>query len=290
MKVLLHVNYWEGEGRLERLLKLADSLPYDGIEFRAKYRFADLTQQQYQDRLARYKQDHPEKELVFSGSVPFTRGTADEIRKERDFCLSFFDWAAKNCGTKIFNFFTGPVVNQLTGWGPGEQNGSAIATEDDFRRTAEGLREMAEGAKKNGMLLALETHNNYLHDLADPCRKLLDLCGHPAAGINYDQCNMSLHKLGSKPEDIFSKLSDKIYYAHLKNYFSMVSRNAPGPIYTICRLSDGVLDTRSILERLAGLLKTGMLALEYPAKGDGIYAAEQDIRYMRRLIEDLGLK
>ena len=70
----------------------------------------------------------------------------------------------------------------------------------------------------------------------------------------------------------------------------MVGRNAPGPIYTICRLSDGVLDTRSILERLAGLLKTGMLALEYPAKGNGSYAAEQDMRYMRRLIEDLGLK
>lgn len=289
MKVLLHVNYCEGEGRLEEMLKLADSLPCDGIEFRAKYRFNDLTQQQYQDRLARYKQEHPEKELVFSGTIPYCRGTDAEIRKERDFLLPFFDWAAGNCGTRVINFFTGTLINSLAGWGPGEFNGSGIASEEDYRRSADGLREVAEAAGKFGMLVALETHSCYLHDRAESCRKLLDLCGHPGAGINYDQCNMSLNKFGSSPDEIFAQLGDKICYAHLKNYTKVVSRSGGPMSYAICRLGDGALNTRDILRRMAGLLRSGMLALEYPSPGDGFYAAEQDLRYMHRLMDDLGL-
>ena len=60
--------------------------------------------------------------------------------------------------------------------------------------------------------------------------------------------------------------------------------------YAICRLSDGALNTRDILRRMAPVLRSGMLALEYPSPGDGIYAAEQDLRYMRRLMEDLKLQ
>ena len=289
MKVLLHVNYCEGEGRLEEMIKLADSLPCDGIEFRMKYRFKDLTQQQYQDRLARYKQDHPDKELVFSGNVSYCRGTDEEIRKEEDFCLPFIEWAAKNCGTRVINFFTGVLVNSLSGWGPGEFNGSGLASEEDYRRSADGLRKIAEAADKLGMLVALETHSCYLHDRAESSRKLLDLCGHPAAGINYDQCNMSLNKFGSTPDEIFAQLSDKIHYAHVKNYTKVVCRSGYMS-YAICRLSDGALNTRDILRRMAGLIRSGMLALEYPSPGDGIYAAEQDLRYMRRLMEDLKIQ
>ena len=288
MKVLLHVNYCEGEGRLEEMIKLADSLPCDGIEFRMKYRFKDLTQQQYQERLARYKQDHPDKELVFNGSVSYCRSTDEEIRKDEDFCLPFFEWAAKNCGTRVINFFTGPLVNSLSGWGPGEINGSGIASEEDYRRSANGLRRIAETADKFGMLVTVETHSCYLHDRADSCRKLLNLCNHSAAGINYDQCNMSLNKFGSTPDEIFAQLSDKIYYAHLKNYTKVVCRSG-SMSYAMCHLADGTLNIRNILRRIAGVLRSGMLALENPSSGDGIYAAEQDIRYMRLLMDELKL-
>ena len=289
MKVLLHVNYCEGEGRLEDLLKLAGGLPYDGIEFRMKYAFKDMDQAQYRDRLARYKQENPENELVFSATVPFCRGTADEIKEEKDFCLDFFEWASKTCGTKVINFFTGAIINRQADWRPGELHGSAIATEEDYQRASAGLREMAEAASKHGILLALETHSSYLHDLVPSCRKLLDMCGHPAAGINYDQCNMSLHKFASQPSDVFSELGDKIYYAHFKNYANIICRSG-SPAFMLCRLSDGALNTRAILKQLAGKLRSGILALECPGGGDRIYAAEQDIRSMRRLMEDLGLQ
>ena len=254
-----------------------------------KYAFKDMDQKQYLDRLAKYKQDNPEKELVFGSLVPYCRGTADEIKEAEEYCLHFFDWAAKNCGTKVINFFTGAILNRQAEWRPGELHGSAIATEDDYRRASEGLRKMAEAAERCGILLALETHSGYLHDLAPSCRKLLDLCGHPAAGINYDQCNMSLHKFGSTPDDIFGTLGDRIYYAHFKNYANVICRSG-AQAYRLCRLSDGELNTRLILKRLAGKLRSGLLALECPGGGDRIYAAEQDIRYMRRLMEDLGLE
>jgi hypothetical protein len=52
MKVLLHVNYCEGQGKLDQLFELAKTYGYDGVELRWKYRFDDMDQAQYQKKIA----------------------------------------------------------------------------------------------------------------------------------------------------------------------------------------------------------------------------------------------
>ncbi len=283
MKLLLHVNYCEGEGKLEEFFALADRLGVDGVELRMRYKFKDMTQEQYRARVEQYKQTHPEKELVFGGMVPYCRGNADEVKLEQDFCMDACNWAARFCGTKLLNFFTGAILNPVVEWRPGEMHGSAIAGEDDYQRAAAGLRTMAEHVEKLGLLLALETHPGYLHDKAESCKKILDLCGHPATGINYDQGNSAMHKFGSKVNDYFDQLGDRICYAHLKNYCNVVCPNGMGYVY--CNISDGIIDTRDVIRRLRGRLRSGMLAVECPRPCDKIYAAEQDVRYVRSLMD-----
>ena len=41
MKILLHVNYYEGKGRLRSLFELASQYGYDGVELRWKYAFIE---------------------------------------------------------------------------------------------------------------------------------------------------------------------------------------------------------------------------------------------------------
>jgi len=47
MKNYLHVNYYEGPGKLEGLFALAEANEYEGVELRYKYVHPDMTQDEY---------------------------------------------------------------------------------------------------------------------------------------------------------------------------------------------------------------------------------------------------
>lgn len=279
MKTLLHVNYHEGPRRLDELFAIADRFGYDGVELRWRYQFDDYDQAGYQQKVAELKQQYPRMEIVFGGMVDFCRGTSEAV--ERDFAAyaEFLGWAKKYCGTRVMNFFTGGLMAPGKAYTDYDLNGSGCATEEDYVRSAAGLRRVGDVAAPLGILIALETHNCYLHDLDKPCRKLFDMCGHPAIGANYDHGNMILNKNGGSIQQVFENIGDKIYYAHLKN----VLKVSGGTGYMMTRLSDGHINTMSIMEGLKKHLKSGMFAVEYPCTGDGIYAASKDIEYVNFL-------
>ncbi|MDD2479018.1 MAG: sugar phosphate isomerase/epimerase [Victivallaceae bacterium] len=285
MKVLLHVNYYEGAGKLNEVFALARKNGYDGIELRWKYRFDDMTQAEYQNRVAALKSEWPDAEIVFGGCVDFCRGKADETATELAEYLEFLKWSARECGTKVMNFFTGGMLAPEAQHWQFDLNGSGCASEEEYQRAADGLRKVGDAAAKSNILIALETHNQYLHDLAKPCRKLMDMTKHDAIGINYDHGNIILNKNGESIADVFKIIGDKIYYAHLKNMF-IVGGGADGS-YLCTRLADGHINTREVMAGLKKQLRSGMIALEYPNRGDGHYAAMKDIEYIKYLKKEL---
>jgi len=284
MKVLLHVNYYEGGGRLRALFELASQHGYDGVELRWKYAFDDFTQVAYQKEVAALKSQYPEMEIVFGGAVDFCRGKKDEVEKATGEYLDFLGWAAKECGTKVMNFFTGVLVAKNGNYYDFHANGSAIASDYDYEQAAAGLRLIGDAAASRGILVALETHNCYLHDTAASSRKLMELTRHDAIGLNYDQGNIFIHRDGESISDVFKLIGDKIYYAHLKNIINKAGMKLLGG-YIATRLKDGHINVRDIVGRLRYSLRSGMLALEYPCSGDGILAAKEDMEYMRSLKE-----
>jgi sugar phosphate isomerase/epimerase len=284
MKVLLHVNYYEGKGRLRHLFELARQHKYDGVELRWKYGYDDFNQVSYQQEVAALKSQYPEMEIVFSGAVDFCRGRKEDVEKATGEYLDFFRWAAKECGTKVMNFFTGELVAKNSDYCEFHANGSAIASDRDYEQAAAGLRLIGDAAAAKGVLIALETHNCFLHDTATSCRKLMEFTNHDAIGVNYDQGNISIHRHGESIPDVFRLVGDKIYYAHLKNIITPMGMALPGG-FIVTRLKDGHINTRDIVGRLRDSLRSGMLALEYPCPGDGILAAKEDMEYMRSLKE-----
>ncbi|MDD3116659.1 MAG: sugar phosphate isomerase/epimerase [Victivallaceae bacterium] len=287
MKVLMHVNYCEGAGKLEELFSLARKYGYDGIELRWKYNFDDLTQDEYQNRVASMKSAWPEAEIVFGGCIDFCRGEPEQVAVALDEYLAFLQWASKECGTKVMNFFTGSLkLADIPHWNF-DRHGSGCATEDDFRRAADGLRLVGDAAAAENMMIALETHNLYLHDLAKPCRRLLGMTGHDAVGVNYDHGNIILNKDGESIADVFEIIADKIYYAHLKNMFIVGGSDGH---YICTRLADGHINTRSVMLGLKKYLRSGMIALEYPNPGDKHYAAFKDMEYIKYLKTELDIE
>ena len=287
MKTLLHVNYFEGNGRLEEFLDLSLKAGYDGVELRWLYRFEDMTQAEYQNFIAAWKNAHPEKEIVFGGVLDYCRGEADKVRKDEESYLEFLNWATKECGTKVMNFFTGAIMPENVVWTDYAHNGSGAAAEDDYERAAAGLKTVGAEAEKLGVLIALETHNAYLHDLADPCRKLLDMAGCDAVGVNYDHGNIIINPNCNSIQKVFDTVGDKIYYAHLKNM--LIISKTPDRSYCGCRLSDGHINTTEVMRHLKDTLRSGMFAVEYPNTGDGIYAAFKDMEYIKFIKDYLAI-
>ncbi len=278
MKALLHVNYHEGERKLRELFELAYRFGYDGVELRWKYQFPDLDQSGYRNLVAALKSTYPDMEIVFGGCIDFCCSASEEqLQDDIGDYGEFLDWSHRQCGTRVMNFFTG-VLKSPNGREVSD-HGSAVATDEIYARTAAGLRQVGKLASASGILIALETHNYYLHDLAPACRRLLDETGDSVIGLNYDQGNIIINRNGGSVADFFREVGDRIYYAHLKNLRIIDSGGRRG--YVGCMLADGDIDNRLVVEKLHSTLKSGMLALEYPFAGDGIIAAKRDIEYFR---------
>ena len=285
MNVLLHVNYYEGPGRLQEFLNTAVKYGYNGVELRGKYTQGDMDQTQYRAVVEEFKQKHPEMQIVFGQMVPFCRGSEEEVKQGTEFFMDLLSWASKACGSTLFNAFTGPVVPAGVVWTESDKIGSGGAEESDYIKSAEGLRILGKEAARYSIRLALETHCGYLHDLADPGMKLLEMAGCDNVGLNHDQGNIILHPHGNSIKDYFEKAGARTYYAHLKNLHKVAGQNGGG--YAVCRLSDGSINTRLVVSNLLQLKNLDTFAVEYPCPGDGIYAAKKDIEYIRELLADL---
>lgn len=288
MKILLHVTYHEGPGaeKLKRLFRLAKENGCDGVELRKAYRWKDMSNNDYYNLVAGLKAEYPQMEIVFNGIVELYGGAPAEIdHRIAEYC-ELLKWAKKECGCKVINMACGVIM------APGKSehdfhfHGSAYAKEEDFKRIAGSLRKIGDAAAALDMLVALEMHGWAIHDLAAPSRKLMDITGHDAVGLNHDHGNIFIHRDGESIQSVFEILRNKVYYAHLKNMMS-VSGGAGG--YLCTRLADGHINTMEVMENLNKYCRSGMAAIEYPNKGDGILAAKLDMEYIRYIKEQTGI-
>ena len=283
MKVLLHVNYYEGAGKFEDLFKLIKATGADGVELRGK-RYYDMTPEKYFAMVEDLKQRNPELELAFGYQLCFNND-ADTCKKDFEDFVKFIDWAKEKCGTRLLNMFTDNLIAEGVDYYDFSVNGSALADEEMYARHGEGLTRAGIELEKRGMLAALESHNCYIHDIATSCAKLLTYVKSPAIGINYDHGNIFLNKNGESIDQVFELLKGKIYYAHLKN----LMRTRDFKNWMATHLEAGHIDTGKVMGKLKNELKSGILAIEYACSGDGLIAAKRDMDYIRFLRTWLGM-
>lgn len=283
MKFYLHVNYYEGEGKLKKLFKIAEMNGYDGVELRGKYKFQDMNQSQYQEKVIELKQRHPDMGISFGTYVELLQ---EQAKAERDIeeYLEFLEWAKNNCGTECMNFQTGQLLRPGASYLEFDRNGSSLAREKDFEKVASGLKIIAAKAEELDIKVALETHVGYIHDLPQSCDKLMKMVNSKALGINFDYGNIYSNKNGCGIKESIDIMADKIYYAHLKNL-----KKCENGVRVHASLEEGHINNCEILENLKAINFNGIVVPEYPATGDGFIMAKRDMEYIILLKEWLGL-
>lgn len=283
MKVLLHVNYYEGAGKFNDLFRIIRMSGADGVELRAKT-YYDMDKAGYWAMVEELKQRNPDLELAFGYPMHFSSVDEDTQKKEFEEFVEFIDWAKAKCGTKLLNMFTDSLVNPECEYFDFDKNGSAMADDLLYARHGAGLTNVGRELEARGMMAALESHNCYIHDTAKSCAKLLMCVKSPAIGINYDHGNIFLNRNGESIDQVFELLKGKIYYAHLKN----MMRSRDFKHYFPTHLDAGHIDTQLVMSKLKNELASGMMAIEYACTGDGVIAAKRDMEYIRFLRSWLG--
>lgn len=284
LPIIMHVNYCEQGQTIPEMCKKAAAWGFDGIEFRRRRRGVDETPEEYVEAIAKSAEQSGLKRVLFGGpGLDLMTDDADARKAQVEEGLKFYRLASTRVDLTVCNIMAGTLRNPDSGipYSEYHRHGSGIATEDHYRWAAEGFKELGALAEELGFKLAFEIHMGYLHDLPGPTAKLLDMIGSPAVGANLDYGNMVYFPKCPSLSETISTLGSGLFMVHLKN--SMPSgngRNAVG-------LGDGIINHREYLRLLKESGFDGPICIEAPRPGDREWFAQQDIAYLKSVLEDL---
>lgn len=288
-KVIMHINYCEvasssfGNKTVDDICKIAADIGYDGIQFRGKApkELASLSFQEYAWQIAQAKKKYGLSEILFGINVADCT-SEDKEQREKGISKAVEDAKIANdlCGTTVCNTI-GPRLFSKTD--SGEFHGSAAATQRDWELTADAYAQVGHELERIGVKFAFETHPKYINDTPEATRKLVDLIGSPAVGINMDYGNTIYSPVRPSVEEAIDLYGDKLFYIHLKN-----SSPLPGTKTRIpTNLSDGEINHRAYLEKLHEVGFCGPICIEAPRGGDRLWYAKCDYEYYKAIADSL---
>ena len=290
--VIMHINYGEmtydsyGKRTIDQICKLAADLGFDGIEFRGRppKELAHLSFLEYAQQIAEGKKKYGLKTIMFGIGLGQCTNPDAEVRKANIAeAVEKAQIANDLCGTTVCNCFGANVRSTIKTAPPAayEFHGSAAATAEDWALTVESFQEFGAKVEPLGMKFGFETHMNYIHDLPAPTRKLVDLIGSPAIGVNMDYGNTAYFPVRPSVTETIDIYGDKLFYLHLKNSSPVAgSRIATS-------LGDGEINHRVYMEKLMETGYTGPIGIEAPRGGDRVWFAQQDLAYFKAVMASL---
>jgi len=276
----MHINYFEAGYDIPTAFDKAVEHGFDGIELRGSMEGMD--RQAYLGLVEKEWKRTGLSAVIFANPCDLTMRDAAERQEHVDSAIDLLRRTA-SMGVTHYNTMAGAVIAPDTPYVEFHKNGSAAATEDQWRWAAEGYQQLGTVAEELGVKLGFETHNCLIHDLAKATNQLIDIIGSRAIGANLDMGNIVLNSNGETLDETIDILKNRIYYTHLKNVYMPV-----GGGFLVCPLADGIINNRRFLELLRDIGYDGPLGLESPRQGDHDHFAQQDIAYVRRLLRELG--
>ena len=283
--IIMHVNYCEQGQSLEDICRKAVAWGYDGVEFRRKRYNVEEGVVEYLDALAAAVEKSGLKQVLFGGPGADLMQTDEAVRAAEVATLQgFFRLATERFTLSVCNTMTGPLQNPNEPYVDYSKHGSAVASDEHYRNAAEGFRRLGDMAGEMGFKFAFEVHMGYLHDLPASTRRLLDAIDRPAVGANLDFGNVVYFRERPTLAESIALLADKLYYVHWKNSVPVGERRIPAG------LSEGEINHREYLRLLIAHGYKGPLCVEAPRPGDRECFAQQDIAYVRGLVEGCGVK
>jgi sugar phosphate isomerase/epimerase len=258
---------------------------YDGIEFRRFRKGVDEIAVDYLDSILSAQRKHGLKYVFFGGPGPDLM-TDNVEKRDADLadCERFYRMAADRFPLTVCNIFAGSLRNSDSTIPHSEyhRHGSAVATEQHWQQATVGFQRLGDLAATLNFRFAFETHMVYLHDTPQATRRLVDMIDRTNVGINLDYGNYVYFKGAASISETIKTCGDKLYYIHLKN-----SVRVPGGSRMATGLSEGDINQREFLKALKLSGYTGPLCLEAPRSGDREWFAQQDLMYLRSVLNDL---
>jgi len=289
LPIIMHVNYCEQGQTIPDMCRKAVAWGYDGIEFRRKRRGVEETPEEYLDAVAQAADDAGLQYVLFGGpGFNMMADDADQRKAEIEEGIRFYKLASERVKLTVCNTSPGSLPRKDTtapAWRY-DLSGSGAATEDHYRWAAEGFRELGALAESLGFKLAFETHMGCLTDLPEPTKKLLDMIDSPAVGANLDYGNMAYFPNPPVLSEAISTLSGRTYMLHLKNVLSV--NVGDHKVSVPCGLGDGIINHREFMMLLRETGFDGPICIEAPRAGDREWFAQEDIRYLKSVLRDIG--
>ncbi|MCC6423139.1 MAG: sugar phosphate isomerase/epimerase [Phycisphaerales bacterium] len=280
MKIYMHVNFLEHVFGVDEIIARAATAGYDGVELRGFDVAGKEAPDRYVERCCDLAGAH-KMDLVFGCPNDTRAGASEESMKRMKSIIR----VVGERGVRILNVFSEAMKGAQTPYHHFEHNGSAMATDEDFTRVADYFREVGGFAANYGVNLCFETHNCYLHDLARPTCRLLELINLSNVKANFDYGNIHLNRNNLGMEKELDALAPHIGYGHLKNivafnhYDSRLLRGAA--------LDEGDINIFVFMRKLLARQIDAPIAIENILTGDKRALVKRDLAYLRSVMSDI---
>jgi len=278
--IIMHINYCEQGQSFDEICHKAVNWGFDGVEFRSA--IPEMETEAYLDTLVKAVADAGLKIVIFGGpGANLMLDDAIEREKEVEKKASFYRMAAERFALSVCNTLAGPLTHPDTPYSEYDDHGSAFATEEHWTRAVEGFQVLGDLAAELEFRLAFETHMCYLHDLPATTKTLVDRINRPNVGANLDYGNIVYMARRLPLDETIAAIKDRIYYVHLKN---SVALPTSGRLAT--SLADGDINHRQYIKLLLESEYDGPICIEAPRPGDREWYAQQDLAYIKAVIND----
>jgi sugar phosphate isomerase/epimerase len=159
-------------------------------------------------------------------------------------------------------------------------------SDKDFEQTARKVRKLADRAKKDGIALSIELHDDGITDRSDHVMRLHKLVDRPNVGVNPDlQNGFRVPYATESWRTAVENMAAATNFWHVKSctrrYVPETGRYQSGR----ASLRDGDIDYRWALTKIVGAGFDGWLSVE-SGGGDSLHHAEGDLHYLRELLDD----
>lgn len=283
--IIMHVNYCEQGQTVEEICQKAVTWGFDGVEFRRKRSGVNESVEEYLDSIEKGVRKTGLKAVIFGGpGANLSDPDSDKREVEIEEMTNFFKLASRRFNLSVCNTMAGGLFNsdKSIPYSEYDKHGSFTAAEEQWKWAAEGFKVLGKLAEELGFRFAFEAHMNYIHDLPAAARKLVDMIGSPAVGVNLDYGNTVYFKNIPSLKEAINQVGDKLYYVHLKNSVGLRdgSRFPTG-------LGEGEINHREYIKLLKTTGYKGPVCIEAPRGGDREWYAKQDIAYIKSVISDL---
>ena len=172
---------------------------------------------------------------------------------------------------------------------PSSHGSSALATGDDFVRTANALREVGAVAGDHGVNITIEVHQHSIADNSWSTLHLLELTSSPNVFANPDLGNVlwTYEEPEETMEECIVALAPHSKYWHCKSLQRVHIPELNHSYFIRTPLPDGDIDYRFALSAMVEAGYDGYFALEGTNTGDQLHKDKRSVDYVKDILAEL---